>query len=185
MRSGPRGTVTKDEALRCWKAANDSPSADGPEGKGAGPGGDVGRSSSLGGDVGRSSSFRRRRPSADASAAVEAEGSSGISSLLQPVAAFFSSLGEVEETPLPPSPPRAFAPWRIRALAPHALAPFRPRTLATSRLRRKCQRLPLGQRVPQRRDLQKNRLAYRRPCFDAACFVRFGTFPHGSNLVYQ
>ena len=29
--------ISKDEALRCWKAANDSPSADGPESKGAGP----------------------------------------------------------------------------------------------------------------------------------------------------
>ena len=30
---------------------------------------------------------------------------------------------------------------------------------------------------------KKNRFAYRRSCFDAACFVRSGTFLHASNLV--
>ena len=30
---------------------------------------------------------------------------------------------------------------------------------------------------------KKNRFAYRRPCLDAACFVRSGTFLHASNLV--
>ena len=30
---------------------------------------------------------------------------------------------------------------------------------------------------------QKNRFAYRRSCFDAACFVRSDTFLHASNLV--
>ena len=31
---------------------------------------------------------------------------------------------------------------------------------------------------------KKNRFAYRRSCFDAACFVRSGTFLHASNLVF-
>ena len=30
---------------------------------------------------------------------------------------------------------------------------------------------------------KKNRFAFRRSCFDAACFVRSGTFLHASNLV--
>ena len=30
---------------------------------------------------------------------------------------------------------------------------------------------------------KKNRFAYRRSCFDAACFVRSGTFLHASNLM--
>ena len=32
---------------------------------------------------------------------------------------------------------------------------------------------------------KKNRFAFRRSCFDAACFVRSGTFLHASNLVSQ
>ena len=32
---------------------------------------------------------------------------------------------------------------------------------------------------------KKNRFAYRRSCLDAACFVRSGTFPHASNLVFD
>ena len=32
---------------------------------------------------------------------------------------------------------------------------------------------------------QKKRFAYRRSCFDAACFVRSGTFLHASNLVLE
>ena len=31
---------------------------------------------------------------------------------------------------------------------------------------------------------KKNRFAFRRSCFDAACFVRSGTFLHASKLVY-
>ena len=33
--------------------------------------------------------------------------------------------------------------------------------------------------------LANYRFAYRRSCFDAACFVRSGTFLHASNLVYD
>ena len=32
---------------------------------------------------------------------------------------------------------------------------------------------------------KKNRFAFRRSCFDAACFVRSGTFLHASNLAFQ
>ena len=38
--------------------------------------------------------------------------------------------------------------------------------------------------TPSTRLAKKKRFAYRRSCFDAACFVRSGTFLHASNLVY-
>ena len=37
--------------------------------------------------------------------------------------------------------------------------------------------------APSTRLAKKNRFAFRRSCFDAACFVRSGTFLHASNLV--
>ena len=37
--------------------------------------------------------------------------------------------------------------------------------------------------APSTRLAKKNRFAYRRSCFDAACFVRSDTFLHASNLV--
>ena len=37
--------------------------------------------------------------------------------------------------------------------------------------------------APSIRLAKKNRFAYRRSCFDAACFVRSDTFLHASNLV--
>ena len=37
--------------------------------------------------------------------------------------------------------------------------------------------------TPSTRLAKKKRFAYRRSCFDAACFVRSGTFLHASNLV--
>ena len=39
--------------------------------------------------------------------------------------------------------------------------------------------------APSTRLAKKNRLAFRRSCFDAACFVRSGTFLHASKLVYN